>query len=513
MSISSNQQEVFFSQSEQLVSETDLNGDITYVNDEFVEISGFTREELIGQHHNIVRHPDMPSAAFEDLWAKLKSNQSWRGMVKNRCKDGRFYWVDAYVTPVKVDGKVTGYQSVRSLPTAQMIKDAQTLYQNINNGKSFGIRSEGTKFKHGVFIAVLLLISVSQYYFTQSLQSVGLQALLVIAFFAIYRDEIFKLPGYISTLKNSIDSPSRLIYSGKGLESIADYAQKLSQARLSTVLGRSDDYGKSLSTTAAELAESSSKTLDGLVVQSGHIEQLSSAITEMTYSIQEISRSTVSSEQRIEDVSKECKSTIKIIEDSRTTIGEMQDSAELAANSVTTLVDEVDSIATIMSEISGIADQTNLLALNAAIEAARAGEQGRGFAVVADEVRTLASRTQNATLKIKESVNGLQGTLAKWNEMMQTSQSQARKSHQQSGLMEEAMNSVIGIVSEVSEASLQIVATTKEQILVAEQISESVNTIEEISVGNTKLAEQTQLAGKSVREGSEAVRRLSGTFS
>ena len=92
--------EVTFSPSEQLVSVTDTQGVILYANDDFCRIAGYSQQELEGEHHNIVRHPDMPKAAFADLWQKLKRGDSWRGMVKNRCKDGRYYWVDAYVTPL-----------------------------------------------------------------------------------------------------------------------------------------------------------------------------------------------------------------------------------------------------------------------------------------------------------------------------------------------------------------------------------------------------------------------------
>lgn len=93
-----------FAESEQLVSTTDLDGRITYANNEFCEVSGYTLDELVGQHHNIVRHPNMPKAAFGDLWDKLKRGDSWRGMVKNLCKNGDFYWVDAYVTPLYENG-------------------------------------------------------------------------------------------------------------------------------------------------------------------------------------------------------------------------------------------------------------------------------------------------------------------------------------------------------------------------------------------------------------------------
>jgi len=98
---------------ELIVSRTDLNGMITYANDTFVEISGYTKEELIGQHHNLVRHPDMPKAAFNELWDTIKKEQKWVGNVKNLRKDKGYYWVKATVSGVYKDGVLVEYKSVR----------------------------------------------------------------------------------------------------------------------------------------------------------------------------------------------------------------------------------------------------------------------------------------------------------------------------------------------------------------------------------------------------------------
>ncbi len=119
-----------------LVSRTDLKGTITYINQNFLDISGFSETELIGQSHNIVRHPDMPSAAFQDLWDKMKAGEPWVGIVKNRCKNGDYYWVEANVTPVYRNGQITEYLSVRKVPTQEQVTDAKALYQQLNTGAS-----------------------------------------------------------------------------------------------------------------------------------------------------------------------------------------------------------------------------------------------------------------------------------------------------------------------------------------------------------------------------------------
>jgi methyl-accepting chemotaxis protein len=119
-----------------LVSKTDLKGLITYVNAEFVRISGFAEPELIGKSHNIVRHPDMPPAAFADLWQTVKAGEPWTGIVKNRCKNGDFYWVRANVTPLRESGQTVGYLSVRSKPDRAEISEAQALYQRMKAGET-----------------------------------------------------------------------------------------------------------------------------------------------------------------------------------------------------------------------------------------------------------------------------------------------------------------------------------------------------------------------------------------
>lgn len=144
-----------------LVSRTDLKGCITFVNDTFVKVSGFSREELLGQNHNIVRHPDMPEAAFRDLWATVQAGLPWRGIVKNRCKNGDFYWVEAFVVPLKKDGQPTGYLSVRTPAPADKRRQAEAAYTAAGQKGSLpttGRRSISLRTRIWLTMAALVLL-------------------------------------------------------------------------------------------------------------------------------------------------------------------------------------------------------------------------------------------------------------------------------------------------------------------------------------------------------------------
>ena len=132
--------EKFLSDDSLIVTKTNLKGVITYANREFVEISGFSEQELIGEPHNIVRHPDMPPEAFKDLWDTLKQGRPWTGLVKNRCKNGDFYWVLANVAPIIEGGKATGYISVRRKAAADMIAAHDKVYRLFREKKQGNLK-------------------------------------------------------------------------------------------------------------------------------------------------------------------------------------------------------------------------------------------------------------------------------------------------------------------------------------------------------------------------------------
>ncbi len=124
-------EEVPYPEGKLIVSRTDTRGKITHCNQSFVDMSGFEENELIGQPHYILRHPDMPAAAFKDLWDTIKAGNKWKGYVKNLRKDGKFYWVYAVVVPNVRNGKVVGYASVRRKPSRTKINECIALYKTM----------------------------------------------------------------------------------------------------------------------------------------------------------------------------------------------------------------------------------------------------------------------------------------------------------------------------------------------------------------------------------------------
>ncbi|MDO8925621.1 MAG: PAS domain-containing methyl-accepting chemotaxis protein [Sideroxyarcus sp.] len=174
------QKEVPFPAGTVLVSKTDTKGIITYANDAFVAISGYSREELIGKSHNIVRHPDMPPQAFKWLWDTLKSERPWRGMVKNLCKNGDHYWVRATVAPIIESGSIIGYVSVRRPPTREQVAEAEALYRELNqSGRQIVSQYERYKFKNWTLISKLqfliqtslvIVLSIAQVFITSNMR-------------------------------------------------------------------------------------------------------------------------------------------------------------------------------------------------------------------------------------------------------------------------------------------------------------------------------------------------------
>ncbi|MDO6524513.1 PAS domain-containing methyl-accepting chemotaxis protein [Motilimonas sp. 1_MG-2023] len=505
-------QEVSYSAQEQLVSTTDLRGVINYANPIFCQVAGYTLEELNNKNHNIVRHPDMPSAAFADLWGNLKAGKHWRGMVKNRCKDGRYYWVDAYVTPMVEQGKVVGYQSVRVLPTGKLKQQAQLLYKRLTVGKSLPWRlSEHNHIKWAlVAIPVLLLLLAPLFLsgLTLTLANGVLLALLT----GLLKPELFDVPRYIAKLKQSCDSVSRHVYSGYGPVSVVDFSIGLYQAKIRTILGRSNDSANNVKEVATSLQITAEQSQASIEKQSFELQQVAAAINQMSTATAEIAHTTVSSAERINVVNDNCKRSLVQVDETFRTVTNLAKQMQNSADSAPKLAAEADKISGFMGEILWVADQTNLLALNASIEAARAGEHGRGFAVVADEVRSLSMRTHKVTEQIGTSIAGMQKMLQLWVETMTEGAQEAQltlKSTEQSKLM---INDISEQMAVLSDLAIQISAASEEQSATIEEINRNINNLNDGANESVRLSNVVSQDIESLNKSADKLSALAHTF-
>ncbi len=472
-------EEVHFEQSEQLVSITDTRGVIIYANNSFCKISGYSKEELLRKNHNLVRHPDMPKAAFQDLWNQISTGNHWQGIVKNRCKDGRYYWVDAYVTPLYEDGKVVAYQSVRVKPSDELKRKAQKVYQAINNKTVLSeARIELVKntiaFLAALFILLTSLISIG------GLSGAVIVGALAIIFICFY-DNIVVIPKYLNKQKQIYSSICRDIYTDGGADSILQFRESLYKGRIRTIIGRMQDSLSIIDSVVRNLNEAIGETNTKIVEQNQETEQIATSMDEISSTIDEVSGNVIQTSERVDAVYGECEKSKTLMAASVNNVNQLQEKISDSHSSSVELVSIVKSINDQMTEIQGIAEQTNLLALNAAIEAARAGDQGRGFAVVADEVRSLSARTHTVSEGINDSVNQVTAKLIDVANVMEdnlkigencvTSGKEAQKSE----------DTIYQEMVSIADLTKQVSAAAEQQRVVSQEVNQNVNRVSELS--------------------------------
>ncbi len=284
------------------------------------------------------------------------------------------------------------------------------------------------------------------------------------------------------------------------------------KSRLSEMVTVINDNTVKLVGAADEISQSSSELSNGVRSQTDRTSQVSTAIEEMTATILESSKNTSEAAERAGEAASKSREGSRLAEDTSTGMGELVDSSNVTARNIEGLAEKATAINEIIKVIDDIADQTNLLALNAAIEAARAGEQGRGFAVVADEVRKLAERTTKATKEVAETIKGIQQDVSRANEQINESRKIVDNGKDLVHKTNASLNEIFNAIEVVQEMMRQVATASEEQSAAAEQISKSIEDVNKITQDSAAQSEQSTIASDKLRVQVEQLRDLVGKF-
>ncbi len=508
-----------FPKGKYIVSRTDLKGITTYVNDTFIEISGFSQDELIGKNHNVVRHPDMPPQAFAWLWNTLKDGRPWRGVVKNRCKNGDYYWVDALVVPVRKNNQTIGYMSVRTEPTREQIAAVEPLYKSLK-GSGASIPEPGrwqrvslrTKFL-ALIVALILLqclagvvglfgdsVGLSKEVASSVLQALGIVGIAASVALAFMQNKVLSL---LNQLTRSLDHISegdltddipihRLDELGKlndGMITMQTHL-KVMMSEIAGMAGTVGDNAKSLSMEMDKAYQQSEQQSASVMNIAGTVEEVSGSVREVADSAQATAAAIGESGERLQQVSVQMQQSR---EASRAVVASVSE----ASGTMLNLFQSIHQIGTITQGIRDIAEQTNLLALNAAIEAARAGEMGRGFAVVADEVRKLAEKSRAQTEEIGRTVQTIQTATQMAVMGMESAGEQVKKNDAEMDITKEQLVKATENGERISDMARHIANASTEQSKASDEISNNICNIAAATEANLEVLAQTrEHAGK-----------------
>ena len=488
-----------------IVSKTDLHGNITYVNQDFIDISGFSEAELIGAPQNIVRHPDMPVEAFADFWRTLKEGKAWTGLVKNRCKNGDHYWVIANAAPIIENQKVVGYASIRMKPSRDQVQAADNAYRAIKAGDQSLEICEGVAVNRSLLQRFNLIKGLSlKTMLTLAAGSVGalfagmgmlawfatagegksyLNWLMAIAAMGVPLAVLFGVLSYrsmvlpLERIRLEIDRMSSGDLTGQieanGVAELAKLMQSLRvlQINIKLLVGQIKEATEVVNTGANEIASGNLDLSSRTEEQAASLEETASSMEQLTSTVKQNAEHARHANQLVV-------STADIAANGGKVVGRV-------VETMASIKQSSRKIADIIGVIDSIAFQTNILALNAAVEAARAGEQGRGFAVVATEVRNLAQRSASAAKEIKN--------------LISDSVEQVEVGGKLVDETGESMDDILTSIQLVTEIMSGIAEASQEQSAGIEQVNQAVGQMDEVTQQNAALVEEAAAASESMQ--------------
>jgi aerotaxis receptor len=504
---------------ETLVSTTDLKGRITYCNPAFVTVSGYEINELLGQPHNLIRHPHMPEEAFRDMWDTIAKGMPWNGPVKNRRKDGSFYWVMANVTPLLAHGQPIGYMSVRTALAAADKEAAEALYVRMREERAAGRlrlvmragqlqrndwRGRLTRLSRPgptlrIALACLGAASVGPLsaavashglgLAAPAAQGLGLLSALIAGATAavwLHRQDVAPLQRLLHFANQMAGGDLSQTLPGGRADLVGQLQRALNQLNVNV-----RSIVRDARTEVEKMGAVTTEIASGNLELSSRTESQASSLEETASSMEQITGTVRQSAETARQVSAMAEEASQVTQRSSDEVHKLNQTME-AINTASRRIGEIIQV------IDGIAFQTNILALNAAVEAARAGEQGRGFAVVAGEVRGLAQRSAQAAREIKQ--------------LVQDSACQVDAGAAQTRSAQDTMSQALAAVRRVGTLIAEVDGSAREQLLGISQINEAVTQLDTITQQNAAMVEELASSAASLQDQTGAVARSVRVF-